>query len=71
MKNVSNDTVIPIGITEALKSESPATNKWYEDSAETFNRDDNFDFTKSDWAKSILGTVYTEIEYLQSQSPYS
>ena len=28
--------------------------------------DDNFDFSKSDWAKSILGTVYMEIEGIES-----
>ena len=34
---------------------SPYPKKWLEDSAEKFNIDDNFDFSKSDWAKSILG----------------
>ena len=45
---------------------SPDPKKWLEDSAEKFNRDDNFDFSKSDWAKSILGTVYMEIEGIES-----
>ena len=33
---------------------SPDPKKWLEDSAEKFNIDDNFDFSKSDWAKSII-----------------
>lgn len=45
---------------------SPDPKKWLEDSAEKFNIDDNFDFSKSDWAKSILGTVYMEIEGIES-----
>ena len=45
---------------------SPNPKKWLEDSAEKFNIDDNFDFSKSDWAKSILGTVYMEIEGIES-----
>ena len=45
---------------------SPDPKKWLEESAEKFNIDDNFDFSKSTWAKSILRTVYMEIEGIES-----
>ena len=45
---------------------SPDPKEWLEFSAEQFNIDDNFDFSKSIWANSILDTVYMEVEGIES-----
>ena len=45
---------------------SPDPKEWLEYSAEQFNIDDNFDFSKSIWANSILDTVYMEVEGIES-----
>lgn len=45
---------------------SPNPKEWLDYSAEQFNIDDNFDFSKSIWANSILDTVYMEIEGIES-----
>nr|WP_317333753.1 helicase-exonuclease AddAB subunit AddA [uncultured Romboutsia sp.] len=45
---------------------SPNPKEWLEYSAEQFNIDDDFDFSKSIWASSILDTVYMEIEGIES-----
>lgn len=45
---------------------SPNPKEWLEYSAEQFNIDDDFDFSKSIWANTILDTVYMEIEGIES-----
>ena len=45
---------------------SPNPKEWLEYSAEQFNIDDDFDFSKSIWANAILDTVYMEIEGIES-----
>ena len=45
---------------------SPDPKEWLEYSAEQFNINDNFDFSKSIWANSILDTVYMEVEGIES-----
>ena len=45
---------------------SPDPKEWLEYSAEQFNVNDNFDFSKSIWANSILDTVYMEVEGIES-----
>ena len=45
---------------------SPDPREWLEYSAEQFNIDDDFDFSKSIWASSILDTVYMEVEGIES-----
>ena len=45
---------------------SPDPKEWLEYSAEQFNIDEDFDFSKSIWANSILDTVYMEVEGIES-----
>ena len=45
---------------------SPDPKEWLEYSAEQFNVNDDFDFSKSIWANSILDTVYMEVEGIES-----
>ena len=45
---------------------SPDPKEWLEYSAEQFNINDDFDFSKSIWANSILDTVYMEVEGIES-----
>ena len=45
---------------------SPDPKEWLKKSAEQFNIDDNFDFSKSEWAKLILDDVYMEMQGIES-----
>ena len=45
---------------------SPYPKKWLYDSVELFNIDDNFDFSNSIWAESILDNVKIEIKGIES-----
>lgn len=45
---------------------SPYPKKWLSESAELFNIDDDFNFSNSIWAKSILDTVRIEIKGIES-----
>ncbi len=45
---------------------SPYPKKWLSESAELFNIDDDFNFSNSIWAKSILDTVKIEIKGIES-----
>ncbi len=45
---------------------SPDPKEWLEYSAEQFNIDNNFEFSKSIWANAILDNVYMEVEGIES-----
>lgn len=64
-KGDSNLQDIILGIYN-FSMASPNPKEWLDYSAEQFNIDDNFDFSKSIWANSILDTVYMEIEGIES-----
>lgn len=45
---------------------SPYPKQWLDESVELFNIDDDFDFSKSIWAKAILDTVKIEVNGIES-----